>query len=78
MKLGKNVFIMIMALMLILYSAANIMLYRMSGDQYVHTDLFFLITAIFTVIIMASLPRIVSILLGFESRAPKHEIDSEC
>jgi uncharacterized membrane protein len=78
MKLSKNVFIMIVTLMLILYSVANVMLFRMSGDQYVHTDLFFLITAIFTVIIMASLPRIVSILLGFESRAPKHEIDSEC
>jgi uncharacterized membrane protein len=88
MKLSKNVFIMIVALMLILYSAASVMLYRMSGDQYVHTDLFFLITAIFAVMIMVSLPRIVSILLGFESRAPNHQIydkelletenDSEC
>jgi uncharacterized membrane protein len=88
MKLSKNVFIMIVTLMLILYSVANVMLFRMSGDQYVHTDLFFLITAIFAVMIMASLPRIVSILLGFESRAANHRIynkalletenDSEC
>jgi uncharacterized membrane protein len=87
MKLSKNVFIVIVALMLVLYGVANIMLFRMSGNNYVHSDLFFLITSIFAFMIVVGLPRIVEILLGFEPRAD-HEIydkemsnteyDSEC
>ena len=46
MKLSKNVFILIVALVLVLYGMAYVMLFRMSGDHYVHTDLFFLITSI--------------------------------
>jgi len=74
MKLSKNVFIMIVALMQVLYGVANVMLFRISGNNYVHSDPFLLITAIFAFMIVVSLPRIVEILLGFESRAPYHEI----
>jgi len=74
MKLSKNVFIVVVVLMLILYSAANVVLFRMSGEYYVHTDLFYLITSIFAFMFVVGLPRIVGILLGFESRAPNHEI----
>jgi hypothetical protein len=84
MKLSKNVFIMIVVLMLVLYSVANVVLFRMSGEHYVNTDLFFLITSIFAFVFVVCLPRIVEILLGFESRATNHEIydkemsDPEC
>jgi len=74
MKLSRNVFIVVVVLMLILYSAANVVLFRMSGEHYVNTDLFFLITSIFAFMFVVGLPRIVGILLGFESRAPNHEI----
>jgi len=74
MILSKNVFIVIAVLMLILYSAANVVLFRVSGEHYVHTDLFFIITSIFAFMFVVGLPRIVGILLGFESRAPNHEI----
>lgn len=74
MKLSKNVFIVIVVLMLILYSAANVVLFRVSGEHYVNMDLFFLITSIFAFMFLVGLPRIVGILLGFESRAPNHEI----
>jgi hypothetical protein len=74
MKLSKNVFITIVVLMLVLYGVANAMLFRMSGDNYVQTDFFFFITSIFALMFMVGLPRIVGILLGFESRAPNHEI----
>jgi len=74
MKLSKNVFIMIVMLMLVLYGVANVVLFRMSGENYVHTDLFFLITSLFAFMFVIGFPRIVGILLGFESRAPYHEI----
>jgi len=74
MKLSKNVFIVVVVLMLILYSAANVVLFRMSGEYYVHTDLFYLITSIFAFMFVVGLPRIVGILLGSESRVPNHEI----
>jgi hypothetical protein len=74
MKLSKTVFITIVVLMLVLYGAANVVLFRMSGNNYVHKDLFFLITSIFALMFMVGLPRIVGILLGFESRSPDHEM----
>jgi hypothetical protein len=73
MILSKNVFIMSVVLMLVLYSVANVVLFRMSGAQYVNTDLFFLITSIFALMFVVVLPRMVEILLGFESRDPNHE-----
>jgi hypothetical protein len=74
MKLSKKVFIVIVVLMLILYSAVNVVLFRISGTHYVQTDLFYFITSIFAFMFVVGLPRIVGILLGFESRAPNHEI----
>ena len=65
---------MIVVLMLVLYSVANVVLFRMSGEHYVNTDLFFLITSIFAFMFVVGLPRIVEILLGFEYRATNHEI----
>jgi uncharacterized membrane protein len=77
MMLSKKVFIMIVALILVLYGVANVALFRMSGDNYVQTDLFFIITSIFAFMSLVSLPRIVEILLGSESRVPNHEIYGE-
>jgi uncharacterized membrane protein (DUF373 family) len=74
MKLSKNVFIMIVVLILFLYSVANVVLFRMSGEHYVQTDLFLIVTSIFAFMILVSLPRIVEILVGSESRVPNHEI----
>jgi hypothetical protein len=74
MKLSKKVFIMIVVSMLVLYGVTNVVLFRISGEQYVHTDLFFLITSIFAFMLVVGLPRIVEILLGFESRDPNHKI----
>jgi hypothetical protein len=65
---------MTVVLMLVLYSVANVVLFRMSGEQYVQMDLFYLITSIFALMFVVGLPRIVEILLGFEPRAPIHEI----
>jgi hypothetical protein len=36
MMLSKNVFIMIVALILVLFGVANVALFRMSGDNYVN------------------------------------------
>jgi uncharacterized membrane protein len=77
MKLSKNVFIMIVVLIIVLYGVVNVMLFRMSGAYYVHSDPFFLITSIFAFMIVISLPRIVEILLGSESRATNHAISDE-
>jgi uncharacterized membrane protein len=77
MMLSKNVFIMIVTLMLILYSVANVVLFRTSGNTYVHSDLFFLVTSLFAFMMLVSLPRIVEILMGFEPRAARHEISHE-
>ena len=72
-KLSKNVFIVIVALILVLYGVANVALFCMSGDHYVQTDLFLIITSIFAFMMLVSLPRVVEILLGSESRVPDRE-----
>jgi hypothetical protein len=64
---------MIAVLMLVLYCVVNVVLFRMRGEQYVQSDFFLFITSIFALMFVVGLPRMVGILLGFESQAPNHD-----
>jgi uncharacterized membrane protein len=75
MNLNKNVFITIVAVMLVLYGVVNATLWYKRGESsYFESDLFIIITSIFFFMILLILPRTVAILLGSESQAPKSEI----
>lgn len=78
MQLRKDVFILIVTLLLVFYGAANAMLWhKHHGFHYVETDLFLMITSAFLFMIVLVLPRTVLIMLGTERRKPEGLPDTE-
>lgn len=77
MKLRKDVFILIVTLLLVFYGAANAVLWhKHHGFHYVEKDLFLMITSAFLFMIVLVLPRTVLIMLGGESMEPERRPDT--
>jgi hypothetical protein len=78
MKLKKNVFILLVAVMLGLYGVANATLWhKRGGFTFFEDDLFVWMTSIFLFMILLILPRTVEILLGSETQPSGNGINDD-
>jgi hypothetical protein len=78
MKLRKDAFLIIVALILVFYGAANAMLYyRYRGFHYFDTDLFLAASSVFLLLLVLVLPRSVFIMLGGEREEPGHPCNEQ-
>ena len=77
-KLRKDAFLIIVALILVFYGAANATLhYRYHGFYYFETDLFLAVSSVFLLLLVLVLPRSVLIMLGGEREEPGHPCDEQ-